>query len=240
VAHEDDPGWLFYAASLVLRLGLATSLGLALLALGWKRRPAGMASIVLLLLVYAAGFGLLMSLGAKKFDRYLLPLFPALDLLAGLGWWLAYRWAAGVRSRAGLAVVGLALALQLGPLLAVRPYPLAYYNPLLGGGPVAAQVVLIGWGEGLDQAVRWIEQQPDGARARVGISDNLREDLQALVDGTVVRRVGGADYFIDYISARQRDDIPIPGGQIERLDQPPDYTVWINGIDYARVYRLAR
>ena len=40
-----------------------------------------------MLLMFVLGFGAAMTVAAKGFDRYLLPIFPALDLLAGLGLW---------------------------------------------------------------------------------------------------------------------------------------------------------
>ena len=236
----DEPGWLYYPVVVALRLGVGTLLGLAMLAV-WGRHASDRRLVLLGLIAYVLGFWLVMSFGSKKFDRYLLPVFPILGLLAGLGWWAAYR-SVGPKPRRwlGPAVAGLALATQLVPALAVRPYYLAYYNPLLGGGPVAARMVLVGWGEGLDLAGQYINSRPDGARARVGIDDPLRDNLQAVVQGAVVRRVGGASYLVDYISARQREQVPVPLGELEVVARPPEHSVWINGIEYARIYRFAR
>ncbi len=49
------------------------------------------------LLLFALCFLLFMTIGSKRFDRYLLPIYPALDLVAAIGWvvvlgWLADRW----------------------------------------------------------------------------------------------------------------------------------------------------
>ena len=44
------------------------------------------------MLLFVLWFGVIISLGDKKFDRYLLPIFPAVDLLAAMGWvWLGGR-----------------------------------------------------------------------------------------------------------------------------------------------------
>jgi hypothetical protein len=40
------------------------------------------------------------------------------------------------------------------------PYYLSYYNPLMGGPRKAPQVMQIGWGEGLDQAGRYLDRNP--------------------------------------------------------------------------------
>ena len=43
------------------------------------------------------------------------------------------------------------------------PYYFTYYNPLAGGSMTAPEVLLVGWGEGLDTAAGWLKQQPDAA-----------------------------------------------------------------------------
>ena len=44
---------------------------------------------------------------------------------------------------------------------------MAYYNPLLGGGPKAPTVMLIGWGEGLDEAAAYLNTKPNAAQLHV-------------------------------------------------------------------------
>jgi hypothetical protein len=100
--YPDDPGPWFYPVALLFRLTPLVLLGLLMAAVGlaWRLRRRwplrGEADwqlwTTLLLLAYALLFGLMMSLGAKKYDRYLLPIFPALDLVAGVGWLWAGEW----------------------------------------------------------------------------------------------------------------------------------------------------
>src|SRR5262249_52854875 len=126
---------------------------------------------------FALLFVAMMTVAAKKFDRYALPIFPALDILAaaGLLWivdcrlqiadWLDRKSTIkNLQSTIGWVVVVLALAINLAWY---HPYELAYYNQLLGGGPVAARLIPVGWGEGLEQAGAYIEAQPDGAERPV-------------------------------------------------------------------------
>ncbi len=62
----------------------------------------------------------------------------------------------------GSAVLGSLFFVLLSANLAwYHPYYLSYYNPLLGGGAVAQRTLLIGWGEGMDQAGAWLREQPD-------------------------------------------------------------------------------
>ena len=96
-------------------------------------------------------------IGAKKFDRYSLPIWPALDMLAAVGLaalagWLLARVRRGARRlemRAAPALGALALAaLLLGYDMTYQPYYLSYFNPLLGGGPVAQESAAGGLGRG--------------------------------------------------------------------------------------------
>ena len=97
LGREDDaPGLLFYPAALALRSTPWTLLGLLLLPLAWRNvaawgepgdRRSGVAARRSL--VALAGFVILfvaaMSMFPKKFDRYIVPAFPALDVLAAFG-----------------------------------------------------------------------------------------------------------------------------------------------------------
>jgi hypothetical protein len=46
-------------------------------------------------------------------------------------------------------------------------------------------------------------------------------------------RLNQADYFVDYVHARQRRLTPRP-----LANRQPDAVVTIDGVDYARIYRL--
>jgi hypothetical protein len=252
---RTDGGPLFYPLTLLFRLTPAALLGLVA-ALGLGPRTPGRVPLALLL-VCIVGFPLALTLSAKKFDRYLLPTIVLIDLLAGLGIWLAWRALRAARARrsgarpdgsfsaAGrpgpptpalvLLLAGVILAGAVGPTISVAPYYLSYYNPLLGGAPAAVEVVPVGRGEGFDQVADFINQQPNGARARVAIHFVFCVPLNPLLDGTAARddHAEGSNYYVEYVNARQRErPIRLP------LVQPELHTVWLNGIEYARIYRV--
>ncbi len=116
--------------------------------------------------LFAILFTIFMTLGAKKFDRYLLPIFAPLicsPVWAGLRLPARYSDVFGERRRANagrakwlsaIGIAGLAGIIVLQALSAGSTYPyyFSYYNPLAGGPAKAPQVMMIGWGEGLDQA----------------------------------------------------------------------------------------
>lgn len=233
----DDPGPLFYPLALLLRLAPVTLVGVVLVPLVWRRLPGPERPLVLLLALYGVGFMAMMDIGPKKFDRYLLPVFPMLGLLAGLGISKLAGIARESNRRLGPAVLGLAVVVQALTLLPLARYPLAYYNPLLGGGSVAERLVLVGWGEGLDQVGAWIDAQPHPL-GEPTVATSYHRVLQAELTGSAVplEHVRMADYVVPYVNTLQRgadSDVLAP----YLTAASPEYTVRINGIEYARVYR---
>jgi hypothetical protein len=255
--YTGDPGWNFYPLATLWRSTPAAlaGLGLALAAIACRWKPFDQPTsrqAALLLGLYAVFFGLMMSLGAKKFDRYLLPAFLPLDLLAGAGWaGLGWRLWRSTNTQIGrpAAVLILALAVSSQAFLAIQthPYYLSYYNPLLGGSRRAAQVMMIGWGEGLDQAGRYLDARPDAQNLHVmshypygSFSYFFRGEALELPErweGLQSPEMDGVDYLVLYIHQWQRQR-PDPEMLAFFAAQEPEYIVRIDGFEYARVYNL--
>jgi 4-amino-4-deoxy-L-arabinose transferase-like glycosyltransferase len=278
-----DPGPLFYPVAIVLRLTPWATLGLlaagvAAAAALWRRRGKqgyqnqnqdhahaldsksreieGRSPALALLLLFALLFIAIMSILPKKFDRYALPTFPVLDLVAAMGvlwttdrvwrWWQRRRVppaAAGApRSVPRLGLVPWALVvIGLGAnVLWYHPYELAYYNPLVGGGPVAVRSILVGWGEGFEQAGRYITRQYNGCD--LGVASWYKEVIQPYVCSPVMHQgyigvPGHVHYAVIYSNQYQRHiNFDILPSLRERGSLV--HTVRIHGIDYAYVYQL--
>ncbi|MDY7042477.1 MAG: hypothetical protein SVX38_16615, partial [Chloroflexota bacterium] len=119
------------------------------------------------LLCFVALFVISMTPPVKKFDRYLVPVFPALDLVAAAGIvWIAERVSRWRRGGAPLVLTA-AVVLQALVSLPYMPYFLAYQNPLLGGAKAAAEVLPIGWGEGVNQAASYLNGLEGAEHLRV-------------------------------------------------------------------------
>lgn len=209
-------------------------------------RPTGAAAIFsgsYILVIYILAYALVMSLGSHKQDRYLLPVFPSVDILAGLG--LVYLWRR-LRDRFGLApgwgglALGGLLLVQAAVVLPHHPYYYSYFNPLLGGGRTAVQTLRVGWGEGMDQVGTYLAAKPDSRDLVVStrFTHNMLNfkgrRISLLPDG----RWTQADYIVLYIQQVQRRQEPSPGFIDYFQARPPEHIVTIGGIDYAWVYPI--
>jgi hypothetical protein len=242
----SDPGPLYYPVVLFFRATPLTLLGAALaLCLLFEKRTDGQRRLSILhLLLYSLSYITLMSLGTAKAERYLLPLFPVMDLLAALA---LCHVGPMVLSRLRLAwwpATFIAVTfLQAGFSLPHHPYYLSYYNPLAGGGYQAPHFLLIGRGEGLDQVAEYLNAQPAEIRAASGYSGQLKPFCKGQVWGlneqnllTVLYKYE-ASYVVLYISQAQRNmPSPVVVRYFHSLE--PEHVVRIHGVEYARIYRM--
>jgi 4-amino-4-deoxy-L-arabinose transferase-like glycosyltransferase len=243
-----DPGALFYPVIILLRTSPVIFLGL-LLALWWLKpgqRPA--APTALILLAYTLCFTLLVTYGGKKQDRYILPAFPALMMLASLGYGRLARGRLARPPYSWLIPLGL-IALQALLIRPYAPYYFSYYNPLAGGGAAASRLVQVGWGEGLDQAAAYLNALPDAESIKVvaWYSTTFEpyfkgQALYKVEDEKISRSTKpglAADYVIIYVNQVQRE-LPSAGALQYFRAVPPVHTVTLHGLDYAWVYPSRR
>jgi 4-amino-4-deoxy-L-arabinose transferase-like glycosyltransferase len=250
----DDPGPLFYPVALALRLGPLVLLGLLLVPLALRRATPNERRALLALLAFAVLFALVLAREPKKFDRYVLPVFPALTIVAAAGLLAAARALTSQATRnahraprtsitAATVIVTTPLIAQLATLWWYHPYYLAYFNPLLGGGPVAQRTLLVGWGEGMEQAGAWLSQRPDLARG--GVIAGFPPTLQPFLPSTIpvydlrAQSLGyPLNYAVLYSSNVQRDMASETQALIRQT--PPLYEVQRHGLLYATIHQLPR
>ncbi len=189
-------------------------------------------TMMLVMLAYVIFIILFSNISPKKLDRYVMAVIPALIFLAAVGFqglWSTLRRRFPETSGQGgqLLLIG-AVGLQLLFAVLAAPYYLGYYNPLLGGPRRAAAQVPVGWGEGLEQAASYLNQQPEAERLtvsgwysdifqpyfvgqRASFSDDGRSQL-------------AADYVVFYINQIQRQK-PYPGLVDYFRAQPPVFAL---------------
>ncbi len=248
----DNPGARFYPVVLLLRLPPWTLAGLLLLWVQTPRTPNPEPRTLLLL--YVLLFLAMMTLPPKKFDRYLLPVFPALSVLAATG--LAataarmlphpeqdsHRRDTTKKQRIEAGAWALLLALLAGNLAWYHPYELAYYNPLAGGGRMAAWALPVGWGEGYEQATAFVAAQPDGCERALAtwFAPVVRTTFRCppwFVPMEQAMEPGVVDYALLYIDQVQRQNTPAATAWLQQ-QHTPVYTVTLHDIDYVWVYQV--
>lgn len=251
-------------------------LGLGCLAyawvIGWRRRRAtlertsatpsvgdregsGFWGGVLILLGFAVYYVSVMALGSFKQERYMICVVAALDVAAaaGLVWAGDRLWAAWRRRGAArpfllpaLAATALFAVGQVLPATLSHPYYYSYYNPLLGGAPVAYRLIQVGAGEGLDQAMHHLNQLPQPEQQTVVCGTNevrctyASSGQQILKQETLNYTDAGwvsADHVVTYVFQQQRGDYP--PGLLNYLARHTgiEKVVTLGGLDYAAVYR---
>lgn len=268
-----DPGWGFYPYAVAFRLTPVVVVGLVLLVLTLGRskqadgvvKLRGWAAIFIIYVLFIYVFG---SLSPKKLDRYLMAVFPAVDLLAAIGYaqilvllglLFTHTHALSTDTEGksqippayapGRANFKLGLWVLIVGVLAVAyvvpnyPYYLSYYNPLLGGIGRAVREVPVGWGEGLEEAAAWLNAQPEAENLRVAAwySDVFFPYFngEQVSFSSSGKSQLAADYVVFYVNQVQRQ-VPDPGLVAYFEGREPAYAVKLKGVDWAWVYLAPR
>ncbi|MCG3206819.1 MAG: hypothetical protein FOGNACKC_00418 [Anaerolineae bacterium] len=268
--EDIDPGPIFYPFVLLMRTTPLTVLGLlaaAIVPWRWRGRtkpgawPPTTGSAILL--TYVVVYALAMTLGSHKQDRYLMPIFLALDILAALGLVFAWAWLkeklevgsrkyeVGDKNRTPYSLLltspvlksvlfAGAFAVQLAAVLPHHPYYYSYFNPLFGGGATAVRTMRIGWGEGMDQVGAYLGAKPNAER--LVVSSRFTHNMLGFPGEIITLGADGrwtkADYIVLYIQQVQRRLEPGP----EFLDyfqaRTPEKVITLGDLDYAWIYPI--
>jgi hypothetical protein len=138
--------------------------------------------------------------------------------------------------------------LQFAAIASSYPYYISYYNPWMGGPLKAQQVMQIGWGEGIEAAAAYLNQHPHTEDLHVSawysagsfsyfFKGHVRPlGYQSEMNEKEWERFISSDYAVIYIHQWQRQ-IPKPVlDYVARLE--PEHTVWLDGLEYVRIYKL--
>jgi 4-amino-4-deoxy-L-arabinose transferase-like glycosyltransferase len=210
-------------------------------------------NVTLSLIVFVVIFTIFLTIPAKHNFRYWIPAFMILSFLSGIGWFslistisdLVPKYKKVVFS---LMVLGVFL-MQIIAIFQTYPYYVSYYNPLLGGGKKVVTVFPVGEGEGLDQAGRYLSTLPNAEHLTVMSWYGWGSFSYYFTGKTIIFPVTGSwtngliekleksDYLVTYSSQWRRG---LPAALIRQLRKTqPLKTIWIDGIEYARIYKVS-
>jgi len=251
----DDPGFWFYWVIALFRLTPLTLLGLlfgisSLMQRLKKLSISESVTRVTMLMTFVLTFFLSILLEPTKFDRYLLPIFPVMEIIAATGL-CALIQELGPRLRYSMNQHGrwitagcfAALVIQALFTLPQHPYYLSFYNPLAGGPSQATKILLVGHGEGLDEAARYLNQKDNASELivatgfRPGLAPFFRGETVDLhkIHPTDVWPWLRADYVVLTIWETQRESSTQEISFFR--SQKPEHVVKLKGIEYAWIYR---
>ena len=254
----NDPGWLFYLFVLTLK---STPLMLPLAFIGcillWKQRKdsktvAYQWKLTLAIIASVTLFTFCLSATSKKFSRYLLPVFPLLEILAAIGIVEGIKWGYAIlcsrfgtqetnrlkKTLAGIACI-IFFIIQILPVVILHPYYGTYYNLCWNLSDIT-KMITVGEGSGLDLAAHYLNEKPDAKNMLVQVSPLATELVRHYLRGFAYRADRGivnvADYEIVYIRDSQIGRVPETGtlnGELESV-------ITLNGIEHVWIYRIPK
>lgn len=226
---------VFYSAPVQI-LGL---LALPALLVGWKKQRTLVLEAAVLLAT-AIIFVVIMSLGIKKGDRYILTAFLLLDVLTAAVF-MRLRILRSEQKNKIVAMVILAL-FALGAIwqeviiLKVFPDNLAYLNPLTKNWYGDRRA---GWGEGLEVAAAYLNNKPEAKKMTVASyypGEFGRKFIGTAVSANRYEDAGIA-YVVLYRAMKERGD----AWETEAFDyfknQKPEKVIAFNGVEFVWIYK---
>lgn len=230
-------GPFYYLVYAGFKLSPLVLLGTAFaLVMAWPRRSGDKTRRQTMgwLMAFCLLFTLFMTMSDKRSPRYILPIFPPLAIVAAWGWqtFLEQQWPtlSDPLRRAFVSLLTLSAGVIMLPSV---PYYFSYYNPLLGGSLTAPRLVKIGWGEGLDQAARFLQRTAPDSRVGTAYASTVAPYFQGDIASLSSPHL---DYLILY---RKQIQSGRPSPEFLRYfaAQPAAFMVNLNNIDYAKIYR---
>jgi hypothetical protein len=189
----------------------------------------------------------------KRNPRYIIPAYSMLVQLAGFGVLSITMMIYGIKRKwvKGLLVAVLTASIiyfQIIPVFSSYPYFYSYYNPLMGGSRKAGISRFVGSGEGLDEAARYLNTKTNAqnltAMSWYGsgcfsyfFSGTTIIIPTAIGDGYIYDNTGKADYLVVYNNQWRRQIPPELFATLSTIT--PEKTIWINDIEYARIYEIS-
>lgn len=234
---RPDPGFLFYPVVLLLRSTPIILLFFIISLFYLTKTPKLQKESQIILLSLGLFFILVLSLSAKKGDRYLLPVFPLVDILAATG---VYQMTEELvkNKRHVISIFIICILLQAFSSISLHPYYLSYYNPVIGPSN-APDILIVGWGEGLENAAEYLNQK---STEDTVVAAYYPQVFRVFFKGNLVDMSDvpllypKIDYYVFYINQIQRETY-FESFVTEYTEGHPEHIVKINGIPYVRIYK---
>lgn len=224
----DDVGVTYYVVASSLRV---TPWFLAALVVGIPAAVVrrGSRTFALALATPMVAISVVLMAASKSYARYAVLVLVPLAVVAAIGLDDLVRPLLRGRRIAVVASLGAAMFVHT---LFVVPWGLAYFNPALGGSEAGRSTLLVGWGEGQEQARQRIVDLEGGRCSRVTVTGL---ELLSLLASPCSQPSGAGkpDYVVLYVSTLQRN--PAARDRVQGRELVD--TIEIRGITYAEIWK---
>lgn len=224
-------------------------IGLLLMPLAWKHITSAKRRQLAILLVFVMLFTIMMSSGSKMGDRYLLPVFVCLDIIAAMTLMRGFRNGAHVANTSRIGISGLtctrlAVGLLIGSMaissILLHPYYLAYVNPLTKPFFDSRR---LGWGEGLDIAAHYLNKKSDARNLKVASYYPVEFSTNFVGETVPLHQWDHKtiDYVVLYRAQFERGPNAWETDVLNHFARPtPEHTILLNNLPYAWIYKKIR
>ena len=203
--------------------------------------------------VYILSAGLLymviMTFPSKWSTRYALISFMIFDVLVVLGIGNLLSLLLKKKNFIVVGVLSLLIVFSFAHASSTTyPYYINYYNPLCGGGKKANNTRFVGYGEGLDVAARYLANKENAGNLTVAAwygygpfsfffpGKSFLIPTGVTWSNNFINMLQHSDYLVVYANQWHRN---IPPELFTLLDNfQPEKSVWLNDIEYVRIYRV--
>lgn len=198
---------------------------------------------LLILLAFGTLFTLQMTLGAKKGDRYLLPVFLVIDVITAIVIVHAGRWINSftrnerIKLSGTLLLTTAALAYLSVTAYTLHPYAIAYVNPLTKPFLNNRRT---GWGEGLDQTAAYLNQKPNADHLKVATFYPTEFSHYFVGEAVPAHQWenDSIDYVVLYRAMFERGESAWETDVLNQFKgKVPEHIIRLNNIEYAWIYK---
>lgn len=236
----DVAGPSFYPLVLALKTSPLIWLGVGLFIYLIVKNPRKFQSVDKKFILYLSIFYLIyfvgMTVASKKLDRYMLPLFPLLGIIASIGISQTFTELKGKYYKVALyfsvvLVTGIGV---LYPLVKLYPYYFTYTNPLFGSAENANKIIgQKPFGIGIPE-LKSLLVAKYGKDAPLGFIDKKPMSMiypnSKLFD---IRETGTSKYNLIILGPNEEMPENVTGGKFTFVQ---DDTMYINGLEFWRIY----
>lgn len=236
-AHQNAR--FYYVSTLAFFMTPVEMAALAVLTVALiRKRPFPYEREMGLFIVFALTFFIMMSLGLKKGDRYILPVFLAIDVITSyVLLWLIQNYKQIRPARIALGIFAFLFVWQVIDVAQLNTYVLAYVNPITK--PFLKNRRL-GWGEGLDLAAHYLNQKPNGKTLTA--ASYYPVEFSYRLDGDVKPvhnwNSESVDYVVLYRAMLERGQDSWEQDVLDHFkNKRPEKTISLGGVEYVWIYK---